>query len=141
MGTAAKKPDINKTMKLKNIIAALKDQGPFTRFCRNVWKGHVFGLFSKRSHENEGGKPKVMYNTKASAIKAAASLAKKRGAYFSNYKCMRCDGFHIGKNRDNKIVQGSSATGKWQSDKSAFAADRVAIVEDFQQIVKDFRNL
>lgn len=133
MGTAAKKPDINKTMKLKNIIAALKDQGPFTRFCRNVWKGHVFGLFSKRSHENEGGKPKVMYNTKASAIKAAASLAKKRGAYFSNYKCIYCDGFHIGKNRDNKIQH--------ITVDSSFAADRVAIVEDFQQIVKDFRNL
>ena len=52
---------VNKRMKLKNIIAALKDQGPFTRFCRNLWKGHVFGLFSKRSHENENGKPKVMY--------------------------------------------------------------------------------
>lgn len=127
-------------MKLKNIIAALKDQGPFTRFCRNVWKGHVFGLFSKRSHENEGGKPKVMYNTKASAIKAAASLAKKRGAYFSNYKCMRCDGFHIGKNRDNKI-QPTTVDSSFAADRVAIAADRAAIVEDFQQIVKDFRNL
>lgn len=95
---------LNKIMKLKNIFAALKDQGPFIRFAQNVWKGHVFGLFHKRSHTNESGKLKVMYNTKASAAKAAMSMGKKRGAYFSNYKCMFCDGYHIGKNRDNKIA-------------------------------------
>jgi hypothetical protein len=90
-------------MKLKNIILALKDQGPFLRFCKNLLKGHLIGLMSLRSHVNANGKLKVMYNTKASAQKAAASLAKKHGAYFSNYKCMRCDGFHIGKNSDNKV--------------------------------------
>jgi hypothetical protein len=89
-------------VKIKNIYLALKDQLPWTRLVRNLWKGHVFGLFHKRSHENANGKPKVMYNTKVSAQKAAAAMAKKRGVYFSNYKCMRCDGYHIGKNSENK---------------------------------------
>jgi hypothetical protein len=67
------------------------------------------GLFSKRSHENWDGKPKVMYNTKASAQKAATAMMRKKGFYFSNYKCMLCDGYHIGKNWDNKkkLVQAS----------------------------------
>lgn len=90
-------------MKLKNIYLALKDQGPFKRFMRNLFKGHLIGLISKRSHVNANGKPKVMYNTKASAVKAAASYGRRKGVYFSNYKCMRCDGYHIGKNSDNKI--------------------------------------
>jgi hypothetical protein len=89
-------------MKLRNILRALKDQGPFTRFIRNLRKGHLKGLVSQRSHFNANGNPKVMYNTKASAEKAAAAMMKKRGLYFSNYKCLHCDGFHIGKNSENK---------------------------------------
>lgn len=89
-------------MKLKNIYLALKDQLPFTRLIRNVFKGHLIGLFSKRSHENANGKLKVCYNTKASTVKAAQMMRKKRGLYFSNYKCVWCDGYHIGKNSENK---------------------------------------
>lgn len=89
-------------MKVRNIVLALKDQLPLKRLIRNLFKGHLFGLVHKRSHENFGGKLKVMYRTKASAIKAAEAMKKKRGAYFSNYKCMRCDGYHIGKNSENK---------------------------------------
>jgi hypothetical protein len=89
-------------MKLKNIYLALKDQLPMSRLIKNLFKGHLFGLMHKRSHQNFDGKQKVMYNTKASAVKAAQAMAKKRGVYFSNYKCMRCDGFHIGKNSANK---------------------------------------
>jgi hypothetical protein len=37
------------------------------------------------------------------AKKAADAMSKKRGAHFSYYKCLFCDGYHIGKNRDNKI--------------------------------------
>jgi len=92
----------NNNMKLRNILLALKDQLPITRLLRNIWKGHVFGLFHSRSHMNANGKPKVMYNTKASATKAAEAMGKKHGVWFSNYKCMRCDGYHIGKNRANK---------------------------------------
>lgn len=89
-------------MKLRNIILALKDQGPLSRFLRNLRKGHVLGLFDKRSHCRADGKPKVMYNTKASATKAAETMTKKRGVWFSNYKCLFCDGYHLGKNRENK---------------------------------------
>lgn len=91
-------------MKLKNIFLALKDQMPLSRFFRNLKKGHLIGLFSKRSHENANGKPKISYGSKASATKAAAAMMKKTGNYFSNYKCMHCNGFHIGKNSENKGI-------------------------------------
>ena len=90
-------------MKNRNIALALRDQGPFLRFLRNLSKGHLWGLIHKNSHTSQGsGKPKVMYNTKATAVKAAAAMAKKNGYYYSNYKCVFCDGYHIGRNRDNK---------------------------------------
>lgn len=89
-------------MKIRNILLALKDQLPVTRLIRNLWKGHVFGLLHRRSHFREDGSSKVMYNTKQSASKAAASMMKKKRTYFSNYKCMWCDGYHLGKNRENK---------------------------------------
>lgn len=88
-------------MKLRNVYLAIKDQLPISRFVRNLRKGHLYGLFHIRSHMRDNGNPKVMYNTKATAQKAAESLMKKRGAYFSNYKCLFCDGYHLGKNRDN----------------------------------------
>ena len=94
-------------MRLRNNLLALKDQMPISRFFRNFRKGHLIGLFSKRSHENASGKPKISYNSKASATKAAAAMMKKRGTYFSNYKCVWCDGYHIGKNSENKITQNS----------------------------------
>lgn len=89
-------------MKLRNIYLALKDQLPLTRLLRNIWRGHVFGLFHERSHLTHDGRPKVAYSSKASAQKAATKMQAKYGAYFSNYKCMRCDGYHLGKNRDNR---------------------------------------
>ena len=91
-------------MKLKNIYLALKDQGPFKRFIRNFFTTkNAFGIFHKNSHISFGsGKEKIKYNTKATAIKAAESMSKKHGVHFSNYKCVFCDGYHIGKNRDNK---------------------------------------
>ena len=92
-------------MKLRNLILAFKDQLPLSRLIRNIKKGHLIGLFSKRSHENASGKPKISYGSKASAQKAAEEMKRKRGAYFSNYKCIWCDGYHIGKNSENKIAQ------------------------------------
>lgn len=91
-------------MKIQNIYLALKDQLPISRFIRNLRKGHLIGLFSKRSHENADGKPKIQYGSKAAAIKAAEAMSRKRGIYFSNYKCAMCDGFHIGKNSENKVA-------------------------------------
>ena len=43
-----------------------------------------------------------MYNTETTARKAAKSMSKKYDKHFSVYKCIYCDGFHIGKNKDNK---------------------------------------
>ena len=92
-------------MKLKNVYLALKDQLPVERFVKNfLLSGKGWGLFHKNSHISfRSGKPKVIYNRKETAEKAANSMSKKRGVYFSNYKCIYCDGYHIGKNRANKI--------------------------------------
>ena len=43
-----------------------------------------------------------MYNTVKSAQKSAEAMGKKHNTQFSYYKCLFCDGYHIGKNRDNK---------------------------------------
>ena len=94
-------------MKLRNLYLALKDQLPLSRLFRNIKKGHLIGLFSKRSHVNADGKPKISYSSKKSATRAAEAMKKKRGAYFSNYKCVWCDGYHIGKNSENKVVENS----------------------------------
>lgn len=65
---------------------------------RNAW-----GAFSINSHINQHtNKEKVMYNTIEGAKKAADAMSKKHNTHFSYYKCLFCDGYHIGKNRDNK---------------------------------------
>lgn len=89
-------------MKLRNIILALKDQLPLRRLLKNLWKGHLIGLCSKRSHFRADGQPKVTYNTKATAIKSAKKMMEKNRTYYSNYKCLFCDGYHIGRNSENK---------------------------------------
>lgn len=92
-------------MKIKNIISVIKDQMPLSRLIRNFFiTRNAFGLFYiKGSHiAGYSDKPKVMYNTKQSSLKAAESMKKKTGKHFSSYKCLFCDGYHIGKNRDNK---------------------------------------
>ena len=48
------------------------------------------------------GEPKICYSTKEKALKAADKMSIKTGKHFSAYKCLFCDGYHIGKNRDNK---------------------------------------
>jgi hypothetical protein len=90
-------------VKLRNIFLVLKDQGPPRRFFRNLFKGHLIGILNQRSHLTESGTPKVKYNTKKTAEKSARAMSKKRGdIHFSNYKCLYCDGYHIGKNSENK---------------------------------------
>jgi hypothetical protein len=91
-------------MKLRNLWLALLDQGPPLRFFRNFFiTRNAWGLFHINSHVAQGsGKPKVMYNTKATAEKSAAAMTKKNSCYFSNYKCIHCDGYHIGRNRLNR---------------------------------------
>lgn len=90
-------------MKLKNLILGLKEQLPIKRAFRNFFiTGNAWGLFSKRSHFRDTGTEKVSYNTKNSATKASEKMKEKHGKHFSIYKCIYCDGYHIGKNRDNK---------------------------------------
>lgn len=92
-------------MKIKNIILALKDQGPFKRFLRNLWKGHMIGLFSRRSHWRSDGKEKQGYNTKASAEKSAHAMGKKTGWYYSNYRCPWCGKYHLGRNSNKEMYK------------------------------------
>ena len=94
-----------KQIKYRNLKIWLVDQIKrkrwFTNFfiTRNAW-----GAFSINSHINQHtGQPKVIYNSVKSAQKAADSMSKKRGVHFSFYKCLFCDGYHVGKNRENKI--------------------------------------
>ena len=91
-------------MKLKNLIAALKDQLPWKRaFTNFIITRNAWGMFSKSSHiRQDTGKLKVEYNTRVSAEKAAYALKIKTTKHFSVYKCIYCDGYHLGKNRDNK---------------------------------------
>lgn len=91
-------------MKLINLYKALKDQEPFKRFFRNFFiTRNAWGMFHINSHVRYGtNTPKVMYNTKESALKAAEKMGEKHDKHFSAYKCVFCDGYHIGKNRDNK---------------------------------------
>jgi hypothetical protein len=91
-------------MRLRNLILCFKDQLPIRRFIKNFCiTRNAWGLFHKNSHVSQGsGKPKVMYNTKATAEKAALSMKKKHGYHYSPYKCLWCDGYHIGRNRSNK---------------------------------------
>lgn len=88
---------------VKNLWNGLADQGPFLRFIKNLCKGHIFGLFSKRSHFTSLGPPKVGYDKKETAVKAAKAMQLKKGVYFSNYRCIYCGKYHLGKNRANKI--------------------------------------
>lgn len=65
--------------------------------------GNAWGAFSINSHIRAStGEPKVTYNTVESARRAAESMSKKYGKHFSTYKCLFCDGYHVGKNRNNK---------------------------------------
>ena len=90
-------------IKPQNLITALRNQGPLKRAFRNFFvTGNAWGMFHKRSHIRDSGKKKIMYNTEASAIKGADAMKRKYNKHFSTYKCIFCDGYHIGKNRDNK---------------------------------------
>lgn len=91
-------------MRIRNVILVIKDQMPMKRLINNFFSSrNAWGLFHINSHVSQrNGKLKVQYNSKASAIKAADSMGRKYGGHYSNYKCLYCDGFHVGKNRDNK---------------------------------------
>lgn len=91
-------------MFLINLYLALKEQGPFKRAFRNFFiTGNAWGMFSKYSHiRRDTTLPKLVFYDKLHAQKAADSIGRRKHTHFSVYKCVWCDGYHIGKNRDNK---------------------------------------
>ena len=91
-------------MNTKNIMLAIWNQLTRKGAWRNIFVTHnAFGIFSQYSHiSRRSGKPKVAYPSKYVAEKAAEAMGKKHGVHFSVYKCAWCDGWHIGKNSENK---------------------------------------
>ena len=89
-------------IKFKNVIGALKSQLPIKRAFKEFFiTKNAWGLFSINSHINQTTqKPKMEYPTKEIAWKAAKSLENKTGNKFSAYKCMFCDSWHIGKDKN-----------------------------------------
>ena len=94
-------------IKLSNLFQALRYQLPLKRAFRNfIITRNAWGMFSVNSHISQStGKPKIAFSTYESASRAAEKMGQKHGKHFSVYKCVFCDGFHIGKNRDNKYEQ------------------------------------
>ena len=92
-------------IKFKNLKIWLLDQIKRKRFFRNFFiTRNAWGAFSINSHiSHNTGQPKITYNSIESAQKAAKKMGDKYGTHFSYYKCLFCDGYHIGKNRDNKV--------------------------------------
>jgi len=88
-------------MKIKNLYLGLKQLLSLRRLFTLLFiSGNGWGLFSIHSHINSStGKPKIKYNTQESAKKAAINMNEKYGYPFSAYKCIYCDGYHIGKDR------------------------------------------
>lgn len=97
-------------MKIKNILLSIIDQLNREGAFRNIFVTHnAFGIFSIHSHiSSRSNKPKVEYSSKEAAQKSAQAMSQKMGVHFSVYKCAFCDGWHIGKNAQNKIVQPKS---------------------------------
>lgn len=95
-------------MKLRlrqNIIPWLKDQLSRPQWFRNFFiTRNAWASFSVYSHvRRSNGEPKISYPTKEVALKAAEKMGGKHGVHFSVYKCLYCDGWHCGKNSENKI--------------------------------------
>lgn len=92
-------------MNTKNIVQAIWNQLTRKGAWRNIFVTHnAFGIFSRYSHiSRRTGNQKIAYPTKKVALRAAEAMGKKHGVHFSVYKCAWCDGWHIGKNSENKI--------------------------------------
>lgn len=101
--------------KLRNIYLVFRDQLPISRLLRNLRKGNLRGLVHERSHLNHSGEPKIAYGSKSSATRAAEKMKAKKGLYFSNYKCLYCDGYHLGKNRDQALRHPDEA--QWEANR------------------------
>ena len=93
-------------IRIMNVMAALKHQLPLKRLMSNFFAtGDGRGIFSRYAHiSRSSGKPKVCYPSDESARRAAAGMGEKHGRHFSVYKCIFCDCYRIGKNRENKYA-------------------------------------
>lgn len=91
---------------IRNVLLAVCEQLTRRGAWRNIFVTHnAFGIFSRYIHiARRSGNPKVSYPSKVAAQKAAEAMGKKLGVHFSVYKCAWCDGWHIGKNAQNKIT-------------------------------------
>lgn len=91
-------------IKCRNFLIWFKDQVKRKRFLYNMFiSRNACGAFSINSHINQTtGRPKQTYNHLETAKKVADKMSEKYGKHFSYYKCLYCDGYHIGKNRENK---------------------------------------
>lgn len=81
---------------------AIRHQSPtFKWFVINfITKGNGWGIFSRNSHINQKtGIEKNTYTTIEKAEKAVKGMDKK-GIKVSSYKCVFCDGYHLGKDRN-----------------------------------------
>lgn len=101
-------------MKIRNLYLAVCEQLTRKGAWRNIFVTHnAFGILSRYSHTaRRSGKPKVSYPTKAVAMKAAEAMSTKYGVHFSVYKCAWCDGWHVGKNAQNKIKPNDDSVAK-----------------------------
>lgn len=92
-------------IKFRNFRIWFKDQIKRKRVFYNFFiSRNALGAFSINSHiRADTGEPKITYHSVESAQKAAEKMGKKYNKHFSVYKCLFCDGYHIGKNRDNKV--------------------------------------
>lgn len=82
-------------MKIHNLVKAIRDQ-PLIEW-RN---GNAFGIFSQRSHFTSSGTRKRTLFNKGDADRVAELMMKRcPDAVFASYKCIFCDGYHVGRNR------------------------------------------
>lgn len=84
-------------IKFKNLTLVIRERLSASNF---YIIRDTIGLFNTSSHiSSVSQKEKVMYKTKESSKKACLAMEKKHKVGFSSYKCLYCDGFHIGKNK------------------------------------------
>ena len=100
-------------IKFRNFWIWFSDQVKRKTFIRNFFiTRNAWGAFSINSHINQHtGQPKVTYNTVETARKSAEKMGARHNTHFSYYKCLFCDGYHIGKFGARPIVW--YATKEW----------------------------
>ena len=104
-------------MHIRNLILAIYDQLTRPKALRHIFITHnAFGIFSRYSHiARQSRKPKIAYPSREAASQAATAMERKYGVHYSVYKCVWCDGWHIGKNRQNKIHTDPDTSSGWMS--------------------------